>query len=227
VDPAVAAKIVESLDAELAPRRSKKIRALVAQWREEADGSILYVLRQAVDWQNANGPLPEGWYCPPVTDEAELWRLEEWIVGEGGPDAIDDMIWEKIDLLQRRDVDMAAGIRRQPYKPPMVRGMGPKVGAAGKPDPAAPTVVERTGRRGATPLVVPGSPEDGSFWAKGMVLTFNPRTHEGAVRARDGKEYRLAPRCLMDSGLVTLVPGMRAEFKIIANECDLIKAAWH
>jgi hypothetical protein len=99
-----------------------------------------------------------------------------------------------------------------------------------RPGPGAPRPAERTGRRSeSTPAPSTGLlpiAEDG-VWQRGMVLSFNPRTLEGTVRAKDGKEYRLAAGCLMKSGLVTLVPGMRAELRLLDGECDWIKAAWH
>jgi hypothetical protein len=64
-------------------------------------------------------------------------------------------------------------------------------------------------------------------WQRGQITRWNPRTHEGMVRAQDGREFPVAAGCLMKSGLVTLVPGMRAEIRILGGECDWIRAAWH
>jgi hypothetical protein len=64
-------------------------------------------------------------------------------------------------------------------------------------------------------------------WVKGMVVTFNPRTHEGMLRGADGRELPLEGGCLMRSGLVSLIPGQRAEFLVVAGMVNQIKAAWH
>jgi hypothetical protein len=99
--------------------------------------------------------------------------------------------------------------------------------AAPKFDPAAPKPAERTGRRGAPALAMPGTPEASASWVHGVVATWNPRTHEGLIRAADGAEYPLSDGVLMRSGLVSLIPQMKGEFKIVAGAVDTVKCAWH
>jgi hypothetical protein len=160
-----------------------------------------------------------------VGDDADRARLESV---EELADWFRDTA-EMVAKLEARRADVEAGIVRKIGPPKwrvrsvakMLSDVKPKL------DPAAPRPAERTGRRGGAPLVQPGAPEAEGRWLRGMVLTWNPRTWEGSVRAADGMEYRLAVGVLARSGLVTLVPGMKAEFKIVANECDQIKAAWH
>jgi hypothetical protein len=123
--------------------------------------------------------------------------------------------------------DAAAGIKPSFANRVRVRSMA-KILADVKPraEPGAPRQ-ERSGRRSETaPVEASGPPIDG-VWQIGIVQAFNPRTHSGAVRGRDGKDYPLAAQCLMNSGLVTLIVGMRCQFKVIGGEVDAIKAAWH
>jgi hypothetical protein len=98
-----------------------------------------------------------------------------------------------------------------------------------RPGPGAPRPAERTGRRSeSTPAISTGMTiaEDG-VWQRGIVLSFNPRTWEGSVRAGDGRKFPLAAGALARSGFVTLVPGMKCEVKLVGDEADQIKAAWH
>jgi hypothetical protein len=133
---------------------------------------------------------------------------------------------ETLEGLEQAREDEAAGIRRRP-KVTHVRSAAKLLPAAPKLDPAAPKVVERTGRKGAAPMVQPGTPEAEGRWLRGVVATWNARTHEGMILAADGAEYRLADGVLMRSGLVTLIAGMRAEFRVVGSECDWVRAAWH
>jgi hypothetical protein len=55
----------------------------------------------------------------------------------------------------------------------------------------------------------PGTPDADAVWLKGTVSHWDPRTWEGAVRAADGTEYKLAVGVLARSGLTTLIVGLR------------------
>jgi hypothetical protein len=138
------------------------------------------------------------------------------------------LLAEMVEGIEQAKADEAAGIRRRPKVTMHVKSAAKLLPAAPKLDPAAPKPAERTGRRRSEPaLALPGTPEADGVWKRGQVFSFHPRTWEGSLRASDGIEYPLAAGALMRSGLVTLVPGMLCEFKVVAGEAEQIKAAWH
>jgi hypothetical protein len=83
-----------------APRKSLRWLS-----KGKAEGDVLHVLRQAVDWQETNGPLPPDWYGTATTDPEGCWRLQEWIAEMGRVEAVDEPIIENIRLLERREAD--------------------------------------------------------------------------------------------------------------------------
>jgi hypothetical protein len=48
-----------------------------------AIGCAGYVLSCSIEWQKANGPLPDGFF-PDPTDPDERWRLQEFFDEHGG-----------------------------------------------------------------------------------------------------------------------------------------------
>jgi hypothetical protein len=229
--PEVAAKIVASLDAELARRRQKRDAEEEQRWRDESDNDPVYYGRRYLDRLLGRVGAESAEEAAEIVmasagddaDRATLERVEEFVEQIRG-------IAEMVERLEAHRADVEAGIVRKAGKPMLrVKSMAKLLADVKRPDPSAPKPAERTGRRRSeAEPAMSGLPisEDG-VWQKGMVLSFNPRTLEGSVRASDGKEYSLAAGCLMKSGLVTLVPGMRAELRLMGGECDWIKAVWH
>jgi hypothetical protein len=218
VGPAAAQKIVDALDAELAKRRSRRDAVQDADWSAQFAGDevILFAKRLERDWdrrQPGSEPLAPLGRGARERAEDEVIHLME--------------IATMVERAERRREDEAAGIRRRPVVKIHVRSEARLLPESPRPklDPAAPRVVERTGRRGATPMVHPE--EDAPVWTRGQVLTFNPRNWTGSVRSADGLEYKIADGTLARSGLMTLVVGMRCECRIVGAEVDLIRAAWH
>jgi hypothetical protein len=224
--PEIATKIVASLDAELERRRRVRDAQEEARWREESgDDPVVFARRYLDRFLGRIGAKSAEEAAEivmaSVGDDADRARLErveefaEWIV----------RFAEKVQLLEARRSDVEAGIERRRFKPAIqVESVTRLLShAKPRPDPAAPRPAERTGRRGEAPLVQPA--EAGPVWQKGMVLTFNPRTHEGMLRAADGREIPLEGGALMRSGLVSLIPGQRAEFLVVAGVVNTIKAA--
>jgi hypothetical protein len=231
MDAATAQKLIDALDVELERRRKKRHAALLAQWLEEPDYRVLYgACCSLQDQYEVNGSFPPDVLSEPVDADEAIWR-EEFLAAHGGREGLIEEIGETALVLMGRDqgLENAKNRIRPSYANRVrVRSMAKLLPDAKlRPAPAAPRPAERTGRRGEAPLVQPGTPEAEGRWLRGMVLTWNPRTWEGSVRAADGMEYRFAVGVLARSGMVTLVPGMKAEFKIVANECNQIKAAWH
>ncbi len=58
------------------------------------------------------------------------------------------------------------------------------------------------------------------------ITTYNPRTMTGRAKATSGEEYELAPSAMRTSGLTTLTPGQKLEFKVIDGMADFIKLDW-
>jgi hypothetical protein len=223
-------QLVSGLDAYMAQRRRKQHAEFMARWEANPPShEQLYRVCQGL-LEKDESDRPPDWPSD-VVDPDEQIRLEEFHAAYGGRRGVIAEIAEKARLLSLREAALAdaeAGIRRRPYKPPMVRSANKPAAPVGpKPDPSAPKVAERTGRRGAAPLVVPGSPEEDAFWVKAMVLRFNPRDYTGAVRIDNGKEFPLGSAVLMRSGLVTLIVGMRCECRITGGEVEIVKSAWH
>jgi hypothetical protein len=149
-------------------------------------------------------------------------------------EALEDLAAALEDLAEaaqrqaNREADEAAGITRRPMATERVKSLGGPLSMGPRLDPAAPKAESRSRRGGGAPVSSDGLPiAEPERWLKGQVLTFHPRTWQGSVRAHDGKEYPIAASCLMNSGLTTLVIGMRCEFRVTAGECDKIRAAWH
>jgi hypothetical protein len=231
MDAATAEKIVSALDAELARRRQKRNALHVAQWfeEEEHDYGALEVACRSVQAR-----LERGEVSPYVSSESvdpdEALPREEFLAVHGGVAGLIDEIADVARILKGRDQGLENaknGIRPSYANRVRVRSMAWLL-ADVKPklDPAAPRPAERTGRRGEA-LMQPSASESEGAWQRGMVLTFNPRTWEGSIRGGDGKEYPLGGGALARSGLVTLVPGMKCEFKVVGSEADQLKAAWH
>jgi hypothetical protein len=231
MDASTAEKVVSALDAELARRRQKRDAEEEQRWRDESDNDPVYYGRRYLDrlLGRIGAESPEEAAVIVMAsagddaDRATLERVEEFVEQIRG-------IAEMVERLEAHRADVEAGIVRKAGNPMLrVKSMAKLLAdTKPRPDPAVPKV-ERSGRRRSeAEPAMSGLPisEDG-VWQKGMVLSFNPRTLEGAVRASDGKEYSLAAGCLMKSGLVTLVPGMRAELRLMGGECDWIKAVWH
>jgi hypothetical protein len=65
MDPAAAQKIVSAFDAELERRRRRKYDTLVTKWREDSDNDAIYVFCRSLEWQKANGLLPNGFFAEP------------------------------------------------------------------------------------------------------------------------------------------------------------------
>jgi hypothetical protein len=218
MDPAAIERLVSALDAELARRKTKRDAAEDARWQAEFQDDVILFAKRLERWWGRRKP---GSKPAQPLDRDSLAAAEDEIIQ---PIEIAEMV----ERAEQRREDEAAGIVRRRPKPKLPARSVAKLLADAKPrpDPAAPRPAERTGRRGEA-LVQPGAPEADGVWQKGMVLSFNPRTLEGTVRAKDGKEYPLAAGCLMKSGLVTLVPGMRAEVRLLGGECDWVRAAWH
>jgi hypothetical protein len=230
MNPDIAAKIVASLDAELARRRQKRDADEEARWLEESDGNHVAFARRYLDRLVGRLGAKSAEEAAEIVlasagDEADRDQLErveqfaEWIVE----------ISEKVEILEAHRADVAAGIVRKCGPPEIrIRSMTKLMPDPSRPnaDPAAPKV-ERTGRRRDPALAMPGTPEADGIWKCGQVLTFNPRTWEGMLRASDGSEYPLSHGALAHSGLVTLIPGMKCEFRIVAGEADQLKSAWH
>jgi hypothetical protein len=217
LDPAAVAKILATLDANLAQRQTRRDAAQDAQWAADFDNDevILFALRLARDFDRRK----PGASVPLDRDAVE--RLESEIV------ELMDLAGH-IELLERRREDEAAGIVRKCGKPAIrVKSAARLLPEAPKRNPSAPKPPERSGRRGEglPPLVRPE--EDGPFWQRGMVLSFNQRDWSGVIRGSDGREYPLESGCLMRSGLVSLIPGQRTEFLAIAGMVNQIRAAWH
>jgi hypothetical protein len=232
MDPAVAQRIVDALDAELLRRRERRDREEEARWREEhPDDPVFFgrhYLDRLVDRIGAKSAAEAADIVLALAgDDAgreemeRVERLAEWIVGMAE-------IIARMERLRAVEAAEAAGIVQRRFKPKLrVRSVGLRSASVGpRPDPAAPKPAERTGRRGA-PLVQPGTPDGDRVWLRGMVSHWNPRTWEGAVRAANGTEYRLAVGVLVRSGLTTLIVGQNCEFRVVGTEADWVKAAWH
>jgi hypothetical protein len=221
LDASAAAKLVSALDAELLRRQAKRDEAQDAAWAEQFAGDelielMIFVKQLERQWDRTK---PGASLAP--LDDAVIAELEDRAISFYS-------MAETLEGLEQAREDEAAGIRRRP-KVTHVRSVAKLLPTAPRPDPAAPKPAERVGRRnGAAPaLAMPGTPEADARWVHGVVTTWNPRTHEGMIRAADGSEYRLADGVLMRSGLVSLIPQMKGEFKIVAGEVDTVKAAWH
>jgi hypothetical protein len=231
MDAATAQKIVSALDAELGRRRQRRNALHLAQWLEEEEhdyGALEVACRSVLARLERGDVLPDVLSEPVDPDEAI--RREEFLAAHGGIEGLIDEIAESARILKGRDQGLENaknGIRPSYANRVRVRSMA-RLLADVKPklDPSAPRPAERTGRRGEAPVEASGPPIDG-VWQLGMIQSFNPRTHQGSVRGRDGTEYPLGPMVLMNSGLVTLVIGMRCQFRVIAGEVEIIKSAWH
>ena len=220
MDASAAQRIVEALDQELARRQTKKDEAEDKQWAEQFAGDelielMIFVKQLERQWDRTK----PGASSDPPLDDAVIAELEDRAISFYS-------MAETLEGLEQAREDEAAGIRRRP-KVAHVRSVAKLLPVAPKLDPAAPKPAERTGRRGAGPMVQPGTPEADARWVHGVVTTWNPRTHEGMIRAADGAEYPLSDGVLMRSGLVSLIPQMKGEFKIVAGAVDTVKAAWH
>jgi hypothetical protein len=228
--PEKATELVAALDAYIAQRRKRRDREEEQRWREEIDDDPVVFARRYLDRLvgRVGGKSPEDAaeiVLSSVDDDADREKLErveelaEWIRATA----------EMVEKLEARQADVAAGIVRKIGPPKWrVRSVA-KLLSDVKPklDPAAPRPAERTGRRGEAQLVQPNTPQTEAIWLRGQVLTWNPRTWLGSVRVSDGREIPLAVGVLARSGLTTLVVGMKCECRVIAGECDWIKAAWH
>jgi hypothetical protein len=228
MDAAAAQKLVDALDAELARRRQKRDAEEEQRWRDESDNDPVYYGRRYLDrlLGRIGAESPEEAAAIVMAsagddaDRAKLERVEqlaEWIR------ATADMVTR----LEARREDVEACIVRKMGPPKLrVRSMAKLLSdVKPRPDPAAP----QPRRRGESAQA--RSPEGAGVldgvWQRGQITRWNPRTHEGKVRCADGREYPVAAGCLMKFGLVTLVPGMRAEIRLLGGECDCIRAAWH
>ena len=219
LDPSAAARIVASLDAELAKRQTKRDEAEYERWQQEFQGDELIELMIFVKQLERQWDRTKPGASLALLDDAVIAELEDRAISFYS-------MAETLEGLEQAREDEAAGIRRRP-KVTHVRSVAKLLPVAPKLDPAAPKVVERTGRKGAAPMVQPGTPEAEGRWLRGQVLSFNLRDWTGMVRSSDGGEYRLADGVLMRSGLTTLIIGQKCEFRVIGSECDWVKAAWH
>jgi hypothetical protein len=229
MDDATAQKLVDSLDRELERRRRVREAQEEARWRAESDDDPVFFARHYLDRLVGrigakSAEEAAELVLASVDDDADRERLErveelaEWFRATA----------EMVEKLEARDADVAAGIvRRRPVPKIRVRSEAKLLLESPRPklDPAAPRVVERTGRRGAAPMVQ--RDEDVPVWKRAQILTWNMRDWTGTVRSVDGLEYKIADGTLARSGLMTLVVGMRCECRIVGAEVDLIRAAWH
>jgi hypothetical protein len=168
--PAVAAKIVASLDAELLRRREKRNREEEQRWPEESDDDPVVFARHYLDRLvgRVGAESPEEVaeiVMASVGDDADRTQLDrveqfaEWFRATA----------EMVAKLEARQADVAAGTVRKCGPPKLrVRSMAKVLPDAKQPlDPAAPKV-ERAGRRSdSTPLVQPGTPESEAVWLRG------------------------------------------------------------
>jgi hypothetical protein len=226
LDPSAAARIVESLDRELERRQARKDEAEDKRWAAECGGDEVIMLAKRLERNRDRHRNKESRASIPTSPEDVECLLEEAL--ENATSLF--LLAEMVERDEQGKADEAAGIRRRPKVTHHVRRVAKLVPESprSKLDPAAPKVVERTGRRRSEPaLAMPGTPEAEGRWLRGVVATWNARTHEGMILAADGAEYRLADGVLMRSGLVTLIAGMRAEFRVVGSECDWVRAAWH
>jgi hypothetical protein len=219
LDPVALAKIVSSLDAELAKRRTRRDAAEDAQWAEQfaCDEIVIFAKRLARDFDRRKPGAVQ-----PLDREA-VERLEQEIV-----ELMD--IATMIHILNCRQEDLANGVVERRPKPKLhVKSLAKLQPEPPRRDPSAPKPAERSRRRGeSAPPMSMGQPiaEDG-VWLRGQILTWNPREHIGSVRAQDGREFVLAAGILMRSGLTTLIVGQKCQFRAVGSEADIVKAAWH
>jgi hypothetical protein len=136
MDPAVAAKIIAGLDAELARRREKRDREEEQRWREESDDDPVVFARHYLDRLvgRVGAESPEdaaAIVMASVDDDADRERLErveqlaEWIV----------RFAQKVQLLEARRSDVEAGIVRRRVKPTMRVKSAARLMAEVKPRP--------------------------------------------------------------------------------------------
>jgi hypothetical protein len=155
MDPAAAAKLVESLDRELAKRRRKKYDGLIAQWRkdyadlvargreewgddetiddeavddagDDAGRAAVYVFCRLIEHQKAYGPFPAEFF-PPPGDIDERIRLEEFFAEHGGVEGVADAISELARRLRVRDRILEEQRNGAPRRRPVI--ITPKVRA--------------------------------------------------------------------------------------------------
>jgi hypothetical protein len=237
MDPVAAARIVESLDRELAKRQSAKDKVQDAAWYADFAGDEVIILakRLARHWDRHRAKPKTRPLVPPTPEDVECQNEETLETAKA--------LFSLAEAVERderhKEIEASGAPRRRPVVlGPQVRAAAPAgkerivVDVMAKSDGApAPhrrsrteaylekQAAEAAARQQMLPPV-PARPEQVEFWRRGVVLVFEQRSLLGVVKfaGLDGfSEAAVSPGVFMASGLTVLTPGMTVDCRLRRN----------